>query len=369
MFADRRLPLLLAVATTLSVSGAVAAQASFPPPAAVQRLVDARVAGRPGLGLVLLTRDANGRTRLFRAGTTGRDGLALDGDTLFEIGSITKTFTAALLADTVVRGEVRLDDPVAAHLPDGWSVPRRAGREITLLDLATHTSALPGLPANLHPKDVANPYAEYTAADLARFLAAYELPRDVGSAYEYSAVGFGLLGQALGHRLGTTWEDALVARVLHPLRMESTRATLGPAAKARLAAGHDGAGRPVSGWDIPGLAAMGALHSSANDMARFLAANVDAPAGPLGRALAMAHAPRVAMDEETRVGLAWQTGHATNRTIVWHGGGTGGYRALVAFEPRTRLAVVVLANWAGGADDVGFHLLDATLPVEGPAGR
>jgi CubicO group peptidase (beta-lactamase class C family) len=337
------------------------------PPAAdatIQRLLDERVARNRAGGIVLAIRDSDGTTKVFHAGASGRPGLDLDADTLFEIGSITKTFTAALLGDMVIRGELKLEDPVERFLPPGMKPPARAGRRITFLDLATHTSGLPALPTNIHPRDVANPYSDYTVGMLKQFLAVYELPPAVGSRYEYSAVGFGLLGHALAHRLREPWEKAVRERVLDPLGMASTRATLGPALRARLAPGHDDAGRPTPNWDIPALPAMGALRSSANDLLKYLAANVDTGSGPLGRALALCHRPRATMDEETRVGLAWQTGHATNRTIVWHGGGTGGYRALVAFDPTTRRGVVVLSNSARGEDDVGFHLLDPTLPLD-----
>jgi CubicO group peptidase (beta-lactamase class C family) len=143
--------------------------------------------------------------------------------------------------------------------------------------------------------------------------------------------------------------------------MTSTAATLDPALSARLAPGHDGSGRRAPNWDIPALPAMGALRTSANDLLKYLAANMECD-GPLGAAFAMSHLPRATMDEETRVGLAWQTGHATNRTIVWHGGGTGGYRSLIAFNPHKKLGVVVLSNSAKGADEIGFHLLDPSLP-------
>ena len=149
-----------------------------------------------------------------------------------------------------------------------------------------------------------------------------------------------------------------------PLGMTATTVALRPGRGNRLAAGHDGTGKPVANWDIPALPAMGALRSSATDMLRYLAANIEQPSSALGKALALAQAPRVVMDEETRVGLAWQTGHASNRTIVWHGGGTGGFRALIAFEPQTKLGIVVLSNSSTGADDIGFHLLDANLPLE-----
>jgi CubicO group peptidase (beta-lactamase class C family) len=354
-----------ALIASAALSTSVEARAlSFPASAEIQAMLDRRVAGRRDIGIVLVTYRAGHPPQVYTAGTSGRRGLALNGDTLFEIGSITKTFTTSLLADMVQRGEVRLDDPVARYLPASIRVPERGSRKITLVDLATHTSGLPGLPANIHPKDLANPYADYSEEMLDQFLSSYSLPRDIGSKYEYSAVGIALLGRALGHRLSMTWEQALRARLLKPLGLNSTRATLNPALERRLAPGHDETGKRVSNWDIPALPAMGALHSSANDMTKFLTANLAPSSKPFGSMFAKAHVPRVSMDEETRVGLAWQTGHGTNRTIVWHGGGTGGYRSLIAFDPAKQMGVIVLTNFASGADDIGFHLLDPTLPLQ-----
>jgi CubicO group peptidase (beta-lactamase class C family) len=145
--------------------------------------------------------------------------------------------------------------------------------------------------------------------------------------------------------------------------MRSTHATLTPELRERLAQGHDEAGKPTPPWDIPALPAMGALKASANDLVKFLAANLDPRSKPFGGLFAPMHRPRATMDEETRVGLAWQIGHATNRSMVWHGGGTGGSRALIGFEPERQMGVVVLCNSAQGADDIGFHLLDPKLPV------
>jgi serine-type D-Ala-D-Ala carboxypeptidase/endopeptidase len=125
------------------------------------------------------------------------DPRALSGDTVFEIGSATKVFTALLLTDMVERGEVALDDPVAKYLPAGVQMPERNGRSITLVDLATHTSGLPRLPTNLAPKDPGNPYADYSVDELHEFLADYQLTRDIGSQYEYSNLGGGLLGYVL----------------------------------------------------------------------------------------------------------------------------------------------------------------------------
>lgn len=362
----RCISLVLASALGLSLAHGRPAgvQATFPPESSIQTWLDARVEGKQGVGIILATRDRQGRTRIFQAGGTGRPDLPLDGDTLFEIGSITKTFTTTLLADMILRGEVKLGDPAAKHLPSTLRPPRQGRRQIRLLDLATHTSALPLLPSNIHPKNLANPYSDYTLEMLEQFLAGCALPQEIGTHYQYSAVGLGLLGHALGHRLGVTWEAAVIERVLTPLGMTSTRATLPPNLAERMAQGHDDTGLPTPNWDIPALPAMGALRSSAHDMLKYLAANMDPSSQPLGRAMASAQVPRVEMDEETRVGLGWQTGHSTNRTIVWHGGGTGGFRSLIAFDPGTGLGVVVLCNSTAGADDLGFHLLDQSLPLD-----
>jgi len=118
-------------------------------------------------------------------------------DDVFEIGSITKVFTASILADMVTRGEVRLDDPVAKYLPASAHIPSRNGRQITLFDLATQSSGLPRMPSNLTPRDSMNPYADYTVQQMYAFLSGYQLPRDIGTSYEYSNLGVGLLGHAL----------------------------------------------------------------------------------------------------------------------------------------------------------------------------
>jgi CubicO group peptidase (beta-lactamase class C family) len=267
------------------------AQKPTPSDSTIRAILQNRVDTRRATGLVVAILD-HGKTGLYTAGTSGVTGVPLDGNTLFEIGSITKVFTSSLLADMVARGEVKLDDPVAKYLPKTVRVPSRNGKQITLLDLATQTSGLPRLPGNLKPKDEANPYADYTVDQLYAFLSSYELTRDPGSQYEYSNLGVGLLGHALALRGGKSYEDLLVDRILRPLRMDDTRITLSPSQKARLAPGHSVSGDIVPNWDLPTLAGAGALRSTANDLLKFLAANLDSTSKPLGRELATPHVPR-----------------------------------------------------------------------------
>ena len=170
----------------------------------------------------------------------------VNGDTLFEIGSITKTFTALLLQDMIERGEMKLDDPVAKYLPKSVKMPTRNGKEITLLHLATHTSGLPDGPDNLDPKRADNPYADFTVEKMYAFLSGYKLTSDPGAKYEYSTVGMGLLGQAIALKAGTNYESLVVDRICRPLKMDSTRITLTPELKARFATGHNQLGYAVS---------------------------------------------------------------------------------------------------------------------------
>jgi CubicO group peptidase (beta-lactamase class C family) len=312
--------------------------------------------------------DAQGRRIVAYGSLDKGDPRPLNGDTIFEIGSATKVFTSLLLADMVQRGEVALADPVAKYLPAGVKVPERGGRTITLVDLSTHTSGLPRLPSNLQPKDPSNPYADYTVEQLYQFLSTYQLTRDIGSQFEYSNLGGGLLGLALARRAGMDYEALVHSRITGPLGMSSTGITLTPEMKARLAAGHNDKLEATPNWDLPTLAGAGALRSSANDLLTFLAANLGYVKSPLAPAMASMLAVRRSTGGPGEIGLGWLVTKPSDNEIVWHNGGTGGYRSFLGFEPKTGAGVVVLSNTftAAGIDDIGMHLLDSHVPLLPP---
>jgi D-alanyl-D-alanine-carboxypeptidase/D-alanyl-D-alanine-endopeptidase len=289
-----------------------------------------------------------------------------DGNSVFEIGSITKTFTSAILADMVKKGEVKLDDPVEKYLPAGTKIPERDGKKITLLDLATQSSGLPRMPDNFKPSDAENPYADYSAQQMYAFLGGYTLPRGIGEKYEYSNLGVGLLGQALSRRAGTDYETLVTSRVLKPLGMNDSRITLNASMQARLAPGHTDTGKPAKNWDLPTFAGAGALRSTVNDMLTYIAANADSTSKPLGATLALTHSERrPAGSPNMTIGLNWHRVRSpTGKVYVWHNGGTGGYRTFTGYDEQTGLGVVVLSNTAQSVDDIGLHLLDATFPLQ-----
>ena len=356
----------LSFAAVLCGEVALCAQEASISADSVRSILDARIARGGGVGLAV-GRIVEGRSEAIVAGVRRAGGSEpVDERTVFEIGSISKVFTTALLADMVVRGELSLDDPVSKFLPQAVRMPARNGREITLLDLATSTSGLPRLPANMTPADPANPYADYDAPKLYAFLSGYTLPRDPGAAYEYSNLGMGLLGHVLALHAGKPYEELVRERILTPLGMADTRIALTPELRARLAAGHGADLEPAANWELDALAGAGAWRSTAADMLRFVEAAMDPPDSPLGRALAMAVAPR----RETgtpglRIGLGWHVLTQNGRDITWHNGQTGGYHSFLGFAEGT--GVVVLANSATNIDDIGLHLVDPASPVRHPA--
>jgi|SRR5271165_401631 len=367
--------ILAIIAVTVVALGNLAAGQSpssvpVPTDAEIQKILKERVDARQSVGIVVGVIEPAGRRAVAYGSLAKDDKRPLNGDTVFEIGSVTKVFTSLLLSDMVQHGEVALSDPVAKYLPAGVKVPERAGRSITLEDLSTHTSGLPRLPANLAPKDPSNPYADYSVEQLYTFLSSFQLTRDIGSQYEYSNVGGGLLGHALARRAGMDYEALVRSRICQPLGMTSTGITLSPDQKARFATGHNDKMDPVSNWDLPTLAGAGALRSSVNDLLVFLAANLGYTKSPLAPAMAaMLKVRRPTGVSGLDIALGWHVFTRNGTEIVWHNGGTGGFRSFVGFDPKSRVGVVVLSNaeTAAGVDDIGQHLLDQSMPSKDPS--
>ena len=370
---ERRVPTLVAGVLLLLLVSACQDQGLakgggqvFPPDADLLALIQERVERGGATGIVLGVREADGTHRFVSFGDPGPGALPLGQKSVFEIGSISKVFTGVLLAEMAGRGEVSLDDPVQEYLPPGVEMPSRNGRQIRLVDLSMHSSGLPRLPGNFSPADATNPYADFTVAQLYEFLSGYELTRDIGAGFEYSNLGTGLLGHVLATVRGSDYETLVKETVLGPLGMEMSGITLTPDMKTHLALGHNGRDEVVPNWDLPTLAGAGALRSNAEDMLAFLDANVGTPAGSLEEAMRMSHEPRFSAGEGAMIGLNWITRTDTERTIVWHNGGTGGYRTFIGFDPEREVGVVVLTNSNEGSDDIGFHLLDPSVPLVDP---
>jgi CubicO group peptidase (beta-lactamase class C family) len=286
------------------------------------------------------------------------------GDTIFEIGSISKVFTGLLLADMVGQGLVRLDQPVKELLPSSVTVPEKVGRAITLLDLVTHTSGLPMVPDNDKPNAKMNPYADYTVEQLYDFLSRYALTREPGTKYEYSNLGIGLLGHVLALRAGMSYEELLKRHICERLGLKQTTITLTKEQQKEFAQGYNLNGKPTPHWANPTLAGSGALRSSVNDLLQFLRANIDPSATSLETTLRASHVPRFEKPNAPRLAMAWQFSRIGSGYALGHPGQTAGFRSLAIFDPKFKIGVVVLANSSG--DDalrIGWQVMELLSPA------
>jgi D-alanyl-D-alanine-carboxypeptidase/D-alanyl-D-alanine-endopeptidase len=289
----------------------------------------------------------------------------VDEHSVFEIGSNTKTFTALLLANAVVDGRLSLGTPLQELLPAGITAPTRNGRTIELVHLANHTSSLPRVPDNFIRIDPENPYAHYDEELLYADLDGLELPRDIGTKAVYSNYGMGLLGTVLAARNEATYEELVIRTITDPLRMDNTRMVLTPDMEAHLAKGHN-LGVEVPNWDFQALAGAGAFRSTAVDMLKYLAANAGIEECELFPAMELSHAHSGSAFGEMTVGLGWITTSVEGEEIIWHDGGTGGYKSFMGFLKGGEMGVVVLTNSSSMPDDIGIHLLNPSATLETP---
>jgi D-alanyl-D-alanine-carboxypeptidase/D-alanyl-D-alanine-endopeptidase len=203
------------------------------------------------------------------------------------------------------------------------------------------------------------------------FLSGYTLTRDIDAEFQYSNLGGGLLGHVLGLAAGKDYEPLVQTRISQPLGMRSTAIALSPDMKSRLAKGHDTTFEPTSNWDFLALAGCGALRSTANDMLSFLAAQLGYKNSSLDPAIAATRSKKTPAGGGMEIGLGWLMRPKKGSEIIWHNGGTGGYRSFAGFDLKAKTGVVVLTNafTNAGVDDLGFHLLDPEsqlLPPNSP---
>ncbi len=292
-------------------------------------------------------------------GTKTIGGEPVDEHSIYEIGSISKVFTATLLADNIVKGKMKADDQVSKYLPSSVKVPTYNGsnKPITLGNLSDHTSSLPRMPTNMPASNPNDPAADYTPQLMYAFLSAYTLPREVGSEFEYSNFAVGLLGQIQALAAGTSYEEAITSVITSPLKMKETGITLSDKMKDNLAVGHS-MGMPVSNNHMNAMQGAGGIRSSAHDMLLFLSANMGLTKSQLTKAMQLAHTPRHSKAGK-QVGLGWFISKGSLGEVIAHNGGTGGYRSFAGFVKETGRGVVVLTNsGSSDADDIGMHLLD-----------
>ena len=342
-------------------------------PVAVDEAVE-RIAARHGrqhVGLVLGAVTTAGARSVVPVGRLHLpDGPAPREDSLFEIGSVTKVFTALLAAEAVRRSELSLDTPIADLLPE-VDVPSRDGVAITVEHLATHTAGLPNNPvpplAALRAQWKAwdgDPWDAVDRAALLRALARTRLRQTPGTGrIRYSNLGVGVLGHVLVAASNAADYGELVrSRICEPLGMVDTVLRPDREQAQREAGGHRRRRRPTGHWQVAGLPGAGALRSTPTDMLTFLHAQLCPDMTPLGPSIVLTQQER-RPGKRLGIGLGWlRVPTRGGEVMLWHNGGTGGFRAFAGFVPAAGVGAVVLANDLRSVDRAGVELLTALSP-------
>lgn len=302
----------------------------------------------------------DGKVYTYNYGETNRGNHQLPDSekTLFEIGSISKTFTATLLAEEVVKGRMSLDDPINKYLPD--SIPNMAynGIPITLKTLSNHSSGFPRLPINLYKKgDPADdPYKNYDTQRMYTYLKNFKPYREVGVNYEYSNFAVGLLGNILALQNHASYEKLLEERITKPLKMKHTFITIKPDQAPNFAQGYNEKGEAASAWELNTLTGAGGIRSAVNDLVKYINAQMGKAPEKLQKAIELTH--NITFEKgQNIVGLGWHAIKRKNQTVFQHSGGTGGFRTFVAFDKENKTGVVVLSNTAEEVAPIGLELM------------
>lgn len=283
-------------------------------------------------------------------------GTAPKQSTIYEIGSISKTFTATLLADAVSRGKIKLEDPVNKYLPD--SVPAIAynGTPVTVLSMINHSSGIPRMPGNFDFDAALNdPYKDYDDKKLFSFYKTFSPTRKAGDDYEYSNLAVGTVGVILEKVNNTQYENLLFKTICEPLAMHDTREYLRPQDSARFAKGYDN-GQYAAPWNFKAFMGAGGIRSTAEDMLLYAEAQLGKAPAQLNKAIQITHTPTFTKGNTT-VAMGWHIIKPGNDKLLFHNGGTGGYRSYLAVNPQKKFAVVMLSNTTISVDELGNNLM------------
>lgn len=357
----------LALLTAISIAALAPAPAHAFDDAEMARQVGQRLQGdRTGACMAVAVVERERVARTFQC-ADDKDLARIGPDAAFEIGSVSKTMTAALLAELIGQGRGTLDDTLASWLPEGTAVPEYQGQPILLRHVVTHTSGLPALPSRLGATDMADPYANLDEAALLASLGDATLTAAPGSRFEYSNFASMVLSYAVARRAGMDFESLLRQRLFAPLGMRG--AYVGdPPAGVRAAVGHTANARPTPSWHFAtNLAGVGGVRATLDDMVRYVQGSLGWTDAPIRAALQSTHAQ---LFEQPAMGMNWMRVPVKDRVVLMHEGGTGGFSALVALDLERQRGTVILSDtsWSsiGGLDSLGLHLVDDAFPLGKP---
>jgi serine-type D-Ala-D-Ala carboxypeptidase/endopeptidase len=347
----------------------------------VMTIIRERVdAHRQSMGMVVGIIRGYGRETHAYGTLNSKDIRKVSNATVFEVGAISGVMTGSLLAQMVEAADVSLSDPVSKFLPTHVRMPTWNGEEITLGNLATHTSGLPDFPDSLAMADSLNPQAALDAEQLYRFLSSSTLNREIGTEYEYSELGMALLGHALSLMAEKPLDELIHERLFGLLKMTNTHVIPTPGMSAQTSEGHDRLRRPVEATPIPDLPGAKGMLSTAHDLNIFVSAAMGfiyafpmlpeddkSDSVTIAAAFETANRPLYPTGRENEeISLGWLVQTDGERIIHWKRGMTRGFSAFIGFNKKRRRGVVVLSNTSIPVDDIGFHILKPGYPLNTP---
>jgi CubicO group peptidase (beta-lactamase class C family) len=307
-----------------------------------------------GLSIGILV---NGKTDYYGYGETAKGNNQLPNEhSIYEIGSISKTFTATLLADAVGKGKVKLDDPVSKYFPDSIPALEYQGQPVTLKTLSNHSSGIPRMPNNFHSSDNYNPYKDYSDQDLYSFYKTFKLERKPGAEYEYSNLAAATLGVILEKVYKKTYEELIVQIICDPLGMDETREFIRKNDSIRFVKGYNEEGKYNSQWDFDAMAPAGSIRSTASDMLIYANAQLGKAPAALEKDIRLTH-EKTFSNGASNTALGWHYIKPGKGEVIFHNGGTGGFRTYLAINLEKKFAVVVLSNTSISVDEMGNALM------------
>jgi CubicO group peptidase (beta-lactamase class C family) len=338
-------------------------------PADIEKEVQSRIETGYHLNTVIGVIDKNG-TRFYNYGQMSlTDSLKPNENSIFEIGSVAKIFTTALIADLELNKEIEINNSINQYMPVFEQVLKNNNRIITLEDLINHTSGLPRNPTNVK-RDDSNRYSDYSKADLIEFLSSYTVDSSTKE-YVYSNLAYLVLENVIENKTKKSYESLINDKIWGTLGMNDSYFTVPDAKRDRLVTPYR-TGEHVEELDMGQFPAGGGIKTTAKEMIRFIAAQLGIHSTTLDSALKLTHEERFSnidgefgLEYEGKLGLAWDIMERkeSGKTIHYHKGGTNGFVSFAGFNLEDQIGVVVLASGHRWWSDLGFKILDPTYPL------
>ena len=332
----------------------------------IKAMIKTAVDSKRSKSIIIGIIDSNGR-KIFSEGIiSDNDPRLPDSNTIYEIGSITKVFTSLILADMSLKQQLSLQDPISKFLPKSVKTPNTKGKEISLLDLSIHTSTFPRFPYNVDPKNLDDPYGDYTTKCLFEYVSAYQPDIEIGSSWRYSNTAYGLLGYILTTASkAKNYEELNKEQICKPLGMQSTVITLTPSLLKNTAIGHSEYGKPAPPLNLSSIDGAGAFRSNMKDMLTFAAANLGLIQSNFLPAIQLTHAKHIKKESNgpDYATMGWTLWEKDGRNLIFKDGGTPGFRTFIGIDTKNKFGVVVLSSSNNGVTDIGKHILEPTSPI------